>query len=105
MIDATPHPAVKEISRVVRFLRPDCCSSTVPAVGLRPPGAAIISGPARVLCNGKTLAFQAKDTGSIPVTRSIQLQRLPDPAHAARQMSAIQTSLFIVCSQWVDVFR
>ena len=25
---------------------------------------------ARVLCNGKTLAFQAKDTGSIPVTRS-----------------------------------
>ena len=25
---------------------------------------------ARVLCNGKTLAFQARDTGSIPVTRS-----------------------------------
>ena len=24
----------------------------------------------RVLCNGKTLAFQANDTGSIPVTRS-----------------------------------
>lgn len=28
------------------------------------------NGLARVLCNGKTLAFQAKDTGSIPVTRS-----------------------------------
>lgn len=24
----------------------------------------------RALCNGKTLAFQAKDTGSIPVARS-----------------------------------
>ena len=26
--------------------------------------------PLRVLCNGKTSAFQADDTGSIPVTRS-----------------------------------
>ena len=25
----------------------------------------------RVLCNGKTLAFQADDRGSIPLTRSI----------------------------------
>ena len=29
--------------------------------------------PVRVLCNGKTSAFQADDTGSIPVTR-LQLQ-------------------------------
>jgi hypothetical protein len=32
----------------------------------RQPGLVIL----RVLCNGKTLAFQANDTGSIPVTRS-----------------------------------
>ena len=30
----------------------------------------------RVLCNGKTLAFQARDTGSIPVTRSIPFTAL-----------------------------
>ncbi len=26
----------------------------------------------RVLCNGKTLAFQAKDRGSIPLTRFLR---------------------------------
>jgi hypothetical protein len=31
---------------------------------------------ARALCNGKTSAFQADDTGSIPVARSNRLQRL-----------------------------
>ena len=33
-------------------------------------------GYARALCNGKTLAFQAKDTGSIPVARSIAISNL-----------------------------
>lgn len=28
----------------------------------------------RALCNGKTLAFQARDTGSIPVARSKKSQ-------------------------------
>ena len=32
--------------------------------------------PARVLCSGKTSAFQADDTGSIPVTRFLQFQHL-----------------------------
>ena len=34
--------------------------------------------PARVLCSGKTSAFQADDTGSIPVTRfsEFQIRRL-----------------------------
>ena len=37
----------------------------------------------RVLLNGRALAFQAKDTGSIPVARSDGLiaQRLEQPAH------------------------
>lgn len=44
-----------------------------PALGAGPlPGWAglHINGRARALCNGKTLAFQARDTGSIPVARS-----------------------------------
>ena len=36
----------------------------------------------RVLLNGRALAFQAKDTGSIPVARSGPIaQRLEQPAH------------------------
>lgn len=37
----------------------------------------------RVLLNGRALAFQANDTGSIPVARSVGLiaQRLEQPAH------------------------
>ena len=31
---------------------------------------------ARALCNGKTLAFQAKDAGSIPAARSKKLSAL-----------------------------
>ena len=30
----------------------------------------------RVLCNGKTLAFQANDRGSIPLTRSNNLRKV-----------------------------
>ena len=30
----------------------------------------LIRSNKRVLCNGKTLAFQARDAGSIPATRS-----------------------------------
>jgi hypothetical protein len=37
-------------------------------------GSAYLRKPARALCNGKTLAFQAKDAGSIPAARS----SLPD---------------------------
>jgi hypothetical protein len=31
--------------------------------------------PLRALCNGKTLAFQAKDAGSIPAARSIAYKK------------------------------
>ncbi len=37
-------------------------------------GSTIPIGLTRALCNGKTLAFQAKDTGSIPVARSKSLE-------------------------------
>ena len=36
----------------------------------------------RVLCNGKTSAFQADDTGSIPVTRSAH-RRSPEVSSSA----------------------
>ena len=35
-----------------------------------PFGSAYLAKAARALCNGKTLAFQAKDAGSIPAARS-----------------------------------
>ncbi len=39
----------------------------------RPPFPDGSDVPVRVLCNGKTSAFQADDTGSIPVTRFLNI--------------------------------
>ena len=44
-----------------------------PCVG---PQVANIQTSTRALCNGKTLAFQAKDAGSIPAARSNLLSQL-----------------------------
>ena len=46
----------------------------------------------RVLCNGKTSAFQADDTGSIPVTRSVHNRR------SVVSSSASSSTKLLLCS-------
>jgi hypothetical protein len=50
---------------------------------------------ARALCNGKTLAFQAKDAGSIPAARS------KSPCTAVRKCPENPCFLMIFCD--IDV--
>ena len=45
--------------------------------------------PVRVLCNGKTSAFQADDTGSIPVTRFLSF--LAISRHIALTLAAAES--------------
>lgn len=59
----------------------------------------------RVLCNGKTLAFQANDRGSIPLTRSIttsndeRLQQMSAYVQEAIRVSGInRTDLVAACA-------
>ena len=46
----------------------------------------------RALCNGKTLAFQARDAGSIPAARSTLLAAGPRPSVERRAMSPAAVS-------------
>ena len=50
----------------------------------------------RALCNGKTLAFQAKDAGSIPAARSRHIQFSPEKR---TQLIAGITSIFVRITQ------